>query len=151
MHRNCCGLHSPQPVLRERYRIKPMLCTPAPPPPPGSTVTVRQVYQVARVPLADYLASVADASLDFIFITAPQHGPEELDLLPGLWRKLRPQGYIGGYWWSDCTDWTRGYCRAAGQRVVQDVKGRVLAFATSVGRQVQPTTAGHVKSWYFVK
>ena len=111
------------------------------------------ILHMADMPLARYLDGVADASLDFIFLMAPQHGPQELALLPLLWAKLRPQGYIGGFWWSDCDDAaTRRYCRAAAHRVVPDVRSRVLRFAESVGRNVMPTTASRrVRSWYFAK
>ena len=101
--------------------------------------------------MAQYLETVPDESLDYIWITAPQHGPEELALLPRLWAKLKPGGYMGGFWFTNCEGFAARYCRAAAGRVVKDVKDQVLDFAHMVGRNVLPTTKGAIKSWYFGK
>ena len=128
---------------------------PTPPPPAAFPALLcphsSQLYQVVRTPLADHLDAITDNSLDFIWITAPQHGHDEMKLLPRLWAKLRQGGYFGGFWYSNCDDTASRYCAAAGSRVVPDVRQRILDFAYSVGRNVQPTTNHRIKSWYFVK
>ena len=114
------------------------------------------VYRVHEGPLAEYIAHVPNVSLDFVFFTAPQEGPEELRLLPSLWAQLRPGGYIGGFWWISCRDPpapARAVCarRRKGRAPVTNVKDRVLQFATSVGRRVHWTLNDAVPSWYFVR
>ena len=112
----------------------------------------RSRYRIVNGTVQEHLRTVADGSLDFVFITAPQEAEEELPLLPLLWAKLRRGGLLGGFWWMDCDESRRAkrLCTAAKARV-RDVKTQVLQFAMNVSHKVAHTTDGAIFTWYLRK